>query len=301
MNEPPLILMYHRVATPGVDPFGLCVTPRHFREHVDVLSSSGWAAPLSRLRSRSTQRRLIVTFDDGYQDNATVAAPLLAAAGLPATWFITVGCLDAQPFWWDRLAYSLLDRYDGPTSLELPLGGVTTWMDLHTLDARRRALRLIHRRLLPLPPTALMGRVDELVDLLGTRRPPHDVGGMTTTQLEDLAKVPGFEIGAHTMTHARLNGQPAVVQHNEIVGSVKALTTLLGVKVTSFAYPFGGVDAIGPLAPTLVRRAGCTLACTTRSGHVMPWTKRLSLPRLTVGDWSGGEFQEALHNARSAP
>jgi hypothetical protein len=31
------VLLYHRIATPGVDPFALCVTPRHFEQQMSVL------------------------------------------------------------------------------------------------------------------------------------------------------------------------------------------------------------------------------------------------------------------------
>jgi hypothetical protein len=46
--------------------------------------------------------------DIGYRDNVELAAPLLAAAGLPVTWFNTAGRLSGQRFWWDRLTHALL-------------------------------------------------------------------------------------------------------------------------------------------------------------------------------------------------
>ena len=33
----PLILMYHRIGTPAVDPWGLAVSPKHFDEQLAVL------------------------------------------------------------------------------------------------------------------------------------------------------------------------------------------------------------------------------------------------------------------------
>ena len=44
---------------------------------------------------------LSITFDDGYLDNAEVAAPILRRFGLPATFFVTTGFLGTNevPFW----------------------------------------------------------------------------------------------------------------------------------------------------------------------------------------------------------
>lgn len=44
---------------------------------------------------------LSITFDDGYRDNAEIAAPILKQLGLPATFFITTGFIESQqvPFW----------------------------------------------------------------------------------------------------------------------------------------------------------------------------------------------------------
>jgi peptidoglycan/xylan/chitin deacetylase (PgdA/CDA1 family) len=47
---------------------------------------------------------LSLTFDDGYLDNCTVAAPILRRLGLPATFFITTGFVGTSGFFppWDR-------------------------------------------------------------------------------------------------------------------------------------------------------------------------------------------------------
>src|SRR5215207_10463302 len=88
-----LILLYHRVADQPVDPFQLCVTADNFRGHLEYLQRRAAVVPLSEMLRKSTANRIAITFDDGYRDNAEIAAPALAAAGLPVTWFITVGRL----------------------------------------------------------------------------------------------------------------------------------------------------------------------------------------------------------------
>jgi peptidoglycan/xylan/chitin deacetylase (PgdA/CDA1 family) len=49
-------------------------------------------------------------------------------------------------------------------------------------------------------------------------------------------------IGAHSVTHPRLTELPSARAREEIVGSQRALTDLLGVAVTLFAFPYGDHD-----------------------------------------------------------
>jgi peptidoglycan/xylan/chitin deacetylase (PgdA/CDA1 family) len=90
------ILLYHSVGgrVPS-DTYGLSVDPRDFHEQMQWLSrESGHAVVgleqgLRDLR-RGVDRPLIaVTFDDGYRDTLTVAAPVLRRMGIPFTVFVT--------------------------------------------------------------------------------------------------------------------------------------------------------------------------------------------------------------------
>lgn len=99
--EPP-ILMYHRVdvdhpaSAVGLD---LTVTPAAFQaqmrylagRHIAIISL---AQMVRRLRERhSLQRTVVVTFDDGYADQARYALPVLRSVGGHATFFIVTTSL----------------------------------------------------------------------------------------------------------------------------------------------------------------------------------------------------------------
>ncbi len=294
-----VILMYHRVADLSHDPFELAVHPDRFAAHVEHLSRLGRTVPLRDVTAPGSSGGIALTFDDGYADNATVAAPLLATAGQPATWFITAGCLGQRRFWWDRLTEALLGPHTLEDSADVEIGGRRYWLDLRTPGARRTAMRFLHARLRPLPPERVEGAVDDLLTQTGAPLPAQDDLTMTVRQLHELAARPLQEIGAHTRTHLQLGGQHEDLQRAEIVGSVQDLSTLLRRPVRTFAYPFGVPDAVGSVAPRLVAEAGCVLACTTSPGIVRRRTRPHLLPRLHVRDWDGEEFAARLSDAMS--
>jgi peptidoglycan/xylan/chitin deacetylase (PgdA/CDA1 family) len=294
-----LILMYHRVADLAHDPFELAVHPDNFAAHVEHLSQLRRTVQLEDVTARGNTGGIAVTFDDGYADNATVAAPMLASAELPATWFITAARLGQRRFWWDRLTEALLGPHSLRDSIDVEVGGREYWLDLRDASARRTALRFLHARLRPLAPERLEVTVDVLVESMGAPAPAEYDVTMTVEQLRELAERPLQQIGAHSRTHVQLAGQAEELQRTEIIGSVRELSALLHQPVRTFAYPFGVADAIGPLAPRLVEEAGCRLACTTSPGVVRRRSRPQLLPRLHVRDWNRDEFARQITQAFS--
>src|ERR1700733_9441343 len=112
----PAILMYHRIATPEVDPWRLSVSPERFEEQVQALCMRrtilSMNAFVSRLQSGVLPHDAVaLTFDDGYLDNLLQAKPILETAGVPATVFLTTGRVGSdEEFWWDELARMVLTR-----------------------------------------------------------------------------------------------------------------------------------------------------------------------------------------------
>jgi peptidoglycan/xylan/chitin deacetylase (PgdA/CDA1 family) len=90
---PALILTYHRVSA-ARDPLSQCVRPDRFESHLARLARLADVVPLVALDDPAPGRRIAITFDDGYADNAATAAPLLQSAGLPATFFVTGRVVD---------------------------------------------------------------------------------------------------------------------------------------------------------------------------------------------------------------
>jgi peptidoglycan/xylan/chitin deacetylase (PgdA/CDA1 family) len=94
------ILMYHAVAT-GPDPMRVQVSPRRLRQQLRMLRQLGLRGVSVRelLASRPTQRLVGLTFDDGYVDFATTAAPILAEFGFTATSFVVAGLVGQSSTW----------------------------------------------------------------------------------------------------------------------------------------------------------------------------------------------------------
>ncbi len=89
----------------------------------------------------------------------------------------------------------------------------------------------------------------------------------------------GFEIGAHSYSHARLTELPRVAAWEEIYYSRMRLEALLNSPVNSFAYPFG---ILNQDIKSMVIDAGYTHACSVFSGPPTFDSDSFEIRRMTI-------------------
>jgi peptidoglycan/xylan/chitin deacetylase (PgdA/CDA1 family) len=188
-----------------------------------------------------------ITFDDGYGDNAEIAAPLLEQAGVRGTFFITTQPVESQSLLWFDVAASAHG------------GG--------QVEAMKR-----------MSPAQ---RARELASINGASRQPANAASfamMTPEQVRGLA-LRGHEIGAHTVTHPILTQLSDDEVRGELAPSRLALEAWTGAPVTGFAYPNGDHD---DRIVALTRQAGFTYACTTEPGSHATEDDTMRIRRLDI-------------------
>ncbi len=94
----------------------------------------------------------------------------------------------------------------------------------------------------------------------------------------------GFEIGAHSYSHARLTDLPRVAAWEEIYYSRMRLEALLNSPVNSFAYPFG---ILNREIKGMVVDAGYTHACSVFSGPATFDSDSFEIRRMTITNSTG--------------
>ncbi len=285
-----IVLSYHRVVPVTDALFPEQTTAKDFEVHLRVLAKFFRAFTLSEALSLLNARVLparsvAITFDDGYADNATEALPLLDRYGLKATFFIATKFIAGGLMWNDQIIEAIRECAAGSLSLEnLGLGIFT----IDDAESRRLAIDALLMKLKHVPEPERSDTVQHIVKITGSTLPDRLM--MSKDQLNLLAQA-GMEIGAHTVSHPILAKQLDKDAEFEISESRKVLRRLLGVPVTSFAYPNGrpGLDYNESHA-AIARNAGFDVAVSTRNGAVQYSTDRYQLPRYGVWDKTYWKF-----------
>jgi peptidoglycan/xylan/chitin deacetylase (PgdA/CDA1 family) len=298
--EGTLILLYHRIAELDHDPYGFAVRPERFAQHCAILRERYDVVPLAQ--ADGTRNQVAITFDDGYVDNSRDACPILANAGLPATFFITAGPVGKHTeIWWDRLEQLLLVSDTTGEHVEITIEGRRFYGDIRSADARARTHLALYWRLRRLRPDIIDSILQQLEYQLGVQPVDRETHRwVNVEELRALSTTNGVNVGAHTLTHPLLAALSADEQREEIQGTRDCLERLLARPVSLFSYPYGGHDAFDAVTMRLVRETGYTLACSATGGLARPEHFPFNVPRNVVGDWDGAAFQRRLDSWFSA-
>jgi len=288
------ILIFHRVV-PEADPlFPGEMHARRFDHLLDRLKKS-WeivslGAAIAELKAGSLRRRcLAITFDDGYSDNAEVAAPLLQRHGLPATVFVTTGYLGGGRMWNDTIIEAV--RRTERKVLQLSFMAAET-LAVGTIAERRQAISRLLTAVKHRPAAERVAACDEVAAVCAARLPDDLM--MRPEQVRAIAQ-DGIEIGAHTVSHPILATLPDAEAQREIGQGKRELESLLDRPVGLFAYPNGRpqTDYLATHVK-MVKEAGFDAAVSTTWGASGQGSDLFQLPRFTPWDEQVSRFNLRL-------
>lgn len=293
------VLTYHRVLPEPDSMRRAEPDAKQFRTQIERLkrffSPIALSDAVERLASGQPlpRRAVAVTFDDGYADNLTVAAPILQAFDVPATVFVTEGFLDGGRMWNDTVVE--VCRRRPPGTWDLQAIGLER-IEIGSQDDRRRAASMVLRSIKHRSPEERAAAVKSLAE--GVDGLPDDL--MLTQQQLCALSNSGIDIGAHTLTHPILATQTQEESRREIIDSKARLEERLQKPVSLFAYPNGkeGADW-NDSHVQMVREAGYRAAVTTEPGVSTGNVDPYRIPRFTPWDRSTAKYLlRMLVNAR---
>lgn len=231
-----------------------------------------------------------VTFDDGFEDNYTVAAPILSKLGMEGGFYVVSDFVDTDKlFWWEQLAYLL--RHTEHSTLDVNKVH-KAWVEKEVLEPlisfeddtkkndAQAALSAALRHSSPSDIPEIMSSLSEQLNVelqLSGREHPL----MSWQQINDL-KNRGFDIGGHTATHVNLGEAQASDYQAEIFDAKSNLEKELGQVAPTFAYPYGSFAHYTEEASQAVKEAGYQCAFTTNHGIVTEESDVFELPRFML-------------------
>lgn len=241
-----IVVMYHSVAN---DSQAQWIDPRNhvphpiFEKQMQFLARRKKVISLTelvtqlRLGKTPANETIVLTFDDGYLDNLTIAAPILEYYGLTATIFLPTGYIDRGETQWVDQAYTAFKfrknsnlvwgekpatRYnlDEPIHHDTCYQAVCLSLLISSPAKRRMLLDDLCNQLMPIaqPPRLTMTWDDVLI---------------LTNQYKC------FEIGAHSQEHTSMTTLSEHDASCELLGCLKRIEAVMAQTPRFFSFPYG--------------------------------------------------------------
>jgi peptidoglycan/xylan/chitin deacetylase (PgdA/CDA1 family) len=314
-----VVLMYHRIAEPEMDPWQLAVSRNNFKEHLEILAATGKVISTDELINNIRTKKLdadcfCITSDDGYQDNYINAFPLIEEYACPSTFFIASGSIGSgEPYWWDMMTDIFLSTKKLPETLDISIGSTQFAYTLET-NGKINAEQLKKHRAWHWPQSPPTQRCQIYLELwMHLRDQPsmliretmrklvrwsgvaaiNDSGSypMSRQELLEMSTGKYINTGVHTITHAALGAFSRQIQQTEIKGCKEYLDDNLDKEHSSIAFPYGNFNRD---TLEVVKQVGLKGAFTTDPKPVTIKSDVYQLGRFQVINQTGEQFKKQL-------
>lgn len=239
-----IVLIYHRVSKDPVAFDDLSVPVEIFDWQMCLVSKLFNVITLDQayefLKGGDVPpRSVVITFDDGYMDNYTVAFPVLKKYGLCATFYVAGNAIVTGKIWNEEVTNAISNT--DKSQLYLPQIGIDT-LPVATLEQKKLAIDAL-KSLLKNQKTDIRDKyLNEL--LIEAASPSSDRYMMTESQLQAMARDTSVTIGCHSMNHPMFSYISKDAARVDIKNCLDYLQALLQRPIEHFAYPYGkyGID-----------------------------------------------------------
>lgn len=266
------------------------------RKHLD---QDGFARLLGELKARGTpvslddlmdhhraarrlpRRAFAVTFDDGFANNLTVAAPVLADLAIPATFYVTTDFVERNRMSWiDRIEWALERTPKG--RLRLPWGE-REFAGAAAKIALLSEMRGVVKRDRAADADGIATRVQRDLGLPETWSSDDPIDRkLTWSEVRALAAHPLFAVGGHSHSHANLAFLDERALEREIGESLRLLERKADVGPRHYSYPEGLADCYSDRVIARLQAHGVACCPTAEDGTNDHLTDLFRLKRIAV-------------------
>ncbi len=216
-------------------------------------------------------KAIVFTMDDGYLDQAEIAAPLFLEFNCPLTFFVITGLLDQTLWPWDAQVSWIIDHTQ-KNNLCLQLADETLNIQLDKTHDRHQVREFVRNTLKEIAATQLPAIIKQLaltaeVELPVT--PPDEYQPIDWDIARKLEKQ-GIQFAPHSITHNILSKLDRTQCKQEILGSWQTLKNELQQPLNIFCYPTGRRLDFGPREIDILHQAGFIGAVATTPGYINP-------------------------------
>jgi len=228
-------------------------------------------------------RGFVVTFDDGFENNWSVAAPILRELSVPATFYITSDFIDNNGSSWIDRIEAVVEAAAQVDVDDVQLGIRGTFGSRDERVALLDRIRQVVKGTRTMDPYDAAARV--IAGISGTDSAPWSQSldqKMSWDQVRSLDADPLFVVGGHGRTHRILEYLDDADLEAEIAHSLRRLSVELGRPVDHFSYPEGLAHCYSDRVIGVLQRHGVICSPSAEPGLSWPGDDPFRFKRVPV-------------------
>ncbi|MCL5030330.1 MAG: polysaccharide deacetylase family protein [Bacteroidetes bacterium] len=303
IDEPLVILIYHRVINLKNDPQMLAVKPDNFYRQIEYLKKNFNLLTVEEFdnlinnKNKFPKKSLLITFDDGYADNFINALPILESVDAQALFFITTSYLNTkEEMWWDQLDNIFSNSNKLPKELLIEINDLKYKYDTSTDGNKFKTYHSLHQLIKFNKKNIRDGIIQKLFVWANIEpKSREEYRMLTNEELLSMDQSSSVIIGAHTDTHTPLSILNFDEQLEDIKSSKEKLEDLLKHQVKYFSYPFGNRKDYNQNSVEVCNQIGFNFVCSNFYFQVHQWTNKYELPRALVRNWDFEYFKKQIN------
>jgi len=279
LGEYPLSILYYHHVFATKTPYHLDdLDAQAFGQQIEFLSKHFNILSLEQaiqllIKKKLPPKSLVITFDDGYLDNYTTAAPILEKHNCPATFFVATQGVEKGYLWNDVIEQSIQNTK--VTTISKDIIGKT--INISTNSEKISAFHQLVSSLKFISNEERSFKIKQLSQELKVSEYTQTM--MNKEQILDL-KNRGFTIGAHTHSHTILSTETDTNSQYELLTNKQSLEKIIDEPIAFLAFPNGlyGRDFKQPHC-NMAKSLGFTAAFSTNDGGAVNSTNAFQIPR----------------------
>lgn len=282
LNNGTVFLNYHRVISnndfkkndrPNDD---LIVSESVFEDQIKFLTNNFNVISINDLnKDLKLEKKIIITFDDGYLDNYQIALPILRKYNCPAIVYIATSFLNNKNFpWWLKIwkviennQFIIFDKK------KFDISNKSSKIKIYNFFCRKFFLLKKSEQVIFLNKIKYNNELKE----------NYNKDFLHTEDLLKLSKDNLIDIGCHSHYHQNLKILDETELINDITQSKLLLEKITGNRIIHFSIPFGTKDAFSEKTIEILKELNFKTIVTTNHGNFDK--KELSkIPRIGIGN-----------------
>ena len=270
-----VVLAYHRVIDVDHDyPFDIeliSASCKQFDEQMSFISKYFTPVTIEQVvdsyknNLKLPKKAILVTFDDGFEDNYKNAFPILKKYSVPATIFLSTDFISSDnTLWFDRLSYFIMN-YD-----LAPIQDVVK--NKFKIDCRTNNKRTILEQVMEyvkvIPNSDREKLLSDLYNEYEFTYKSKDKKLSTTLNWEQIKEMDNscISFGSHTLSHPILSQLDTEELSHELIESKRIIEQKLEHDIDTIAYPVGTQSAFNSQVIRQAQKADYVLGFSYLSG-----------------------------------